>query len=155
MLISNSVLFVFVPLTLHNLFIKSSAHCNPSSVFDLATCVEILQILSDRYEVGDYFMDLVNASLAIAQDMCREGLAGNPPNGDPFPDSGDEGLGKKFDAPLPPSNVHSLVIRFQDMALATGQIKTSNVATMNAYLTQKLGSEAERPQVLAREIVID
>ncbi|KAF2098454.1 hypothetical protein NA57DRAFT_56123 [Rhizodiscina lignyota] len=116
-----AIIFLLVPFTLHHLFVKNSMTCNPQSLSDLLLCAKSFQILTERYEVGDFVMDLIDASLSVAHKrMASEGpLEEYQPVSRTF----ESRFEQKTEMLLPPVNIHSIVIRFQEVSLAQGIIK--------------------------------
>ncbi|KAH8821882.1 hypothetical protein F5884DRAFT_894602 [Xylogone sp. PMI_703] len=140
--LQNRIVFVFIPLTLHCLALKTSVRYDPATIDNLHVCASTLQCLAERYPVSDFFQELVNASLSLAhksiattpeQWILRE-QAEHRSRQNKHSEDHDYNVrksGRCHATPiellsLPPPQMHAAVIRFQDMSLATMSIMAVN-----------------------------
>jgi hypothetical protein len=99
--------------------VKSTLRCNPVSLQDLSICARSFHILAERYDIADFYMKLLNKSLAITHEMM---LHKNAVQDHRLCDENVEDFVtynmKPAEVPLPPPDIYSVVIRFQSMSLA-------------------------------------
>ncbi|KAK6380417.1 hypothetical protein LTS17_005607 [Exophiala oligosperma] len=60
--------YVLVPLIISTVYLRSTASTSACIVHDLSTCYRVLAIFAERYEVVDYYLQLVEMCAAIAYD---------------------------------------------------------------------------------------
>ncbi|GAD93964.1 fungal specific transcription factor domain protein [Paecilomyces variotii No. 5] len=120
------IVFIFIPLTLYCISVKFGVHFDTEIVSDLAICGSCLRSLEEKYQVGEFFQQLLDASLAIVHENIAnfrnehsergtQNMIDNPVNSLP---------GLDIPYHLLPTEIHAAVIRFQDASLATGSIDT-------------------------------
>lgn len=124
------VVCVFIPLTIHYLYIKTGVRCDPAFLTDLSLCTSCLQCLCERYDLGDFILEIIGSSLSLAHDELASSNERAPAQALPrdtsrLRPSGKSGLERLLEKPpeptlLPPPGLHAAVIRFQNRSLASG-----------------------------------
>ncbi len=70
---------VFIPLTINNIFLKSSMQGSTRSVYDLSICFQALETLTERHEIADFFWELNKASVMLAhKSLAKYSFSSNP-----------------------------------------------------------------------------
>ena len=120
--------YILIPFTINNMFVKSALRCNVISLRCVSVCAQSLEILAERYDAADFYMALLDESLAITHRMMLETGVGNQHsqpgrrreatlNSEPTP----------AEVPLPQVDIYSSVIRFQDASFATGCVEKEGI----------------------------
>lgn len=125
-----SLACVLIPFTATNMFVKSTLHFNAASFQDLSICAETLQILAERYDTADFYVNLLEESLVITHKMMLEDETTRGRNAqNKYSD-----FDKEVEVPLPQADIYSAVIRFQELSFSTGCIERSNPSLLRTQL---------------------
>ena len=125
------IAMLFVPLTIHSVYLKSSVRSSTRTVYDLSVCFRALEILAERHEVADFFWELNNASmlhvqgnLATMDRLCHPGVLADIRNNKLTSSDGVQGK-----VPLPNTDTYSSVLRFVKQSFVHGTVKWDMVAS--------------------------
>lgn len=116
------------PLTIFHLHLKNTTHYDPAAIENLATCARVLEQIKARYKVADFVCELLDHSLMLADSYPRT-----------IWDSGQDGkrptLVSCSETLLPDLEVHSAVIRLQNISLALGRIPPLDMIILKSQQT--------------------
>jgi hypothetical protein len=92
-------------------------------VCNIYICTQALEILKERYEVVDYYMDLADASLAICDNkIVQESPHLSSPLFSPRSTDANSKPQEPQDALVPQSEIHTMVICFLNQSFTKGRI---------------------------------
>jgi hypothetical protein len=116
----------FVPLTINSIFLKSAMRSSAQSVYDLSICFRAFEVLAERHEVADFFLELNNASMMLVhEDLAKRpslrttGVLKDIRDGGAISFCGEQGK-----VPLPQTDIYSSVLRFVKQSFALGTVET-------------------------------
>ncbi|KAK5074475.1 hypothetical protein LTR70_005402 [Exophiala xenobiotica] len=66
------IAMLFVPMTIHSVYLKSSVKSSARTLYDLSVCFRALEILAERHEVADFFWELNNASVLLVHEQLAK-----------------------------------------------------------------------------------
>ena len=121
---------LFVPMTIHSVYLKSSVRSSTRTLYDLSVCFRALEILAERHEVADFFWELNNASVLLVHEHLtkdnRLRYSGVPADikSNKLTLSG----GEPATVPLPNSNTYSSVLRFVKQSFLHGTVQWDMLA---------------------------
>lgn len=134
------LIVVFVPLTIYSLHLQKSPVYDPAAIKNLAICSEIAGTLGDLHDGANYYIRLLNDTLALAQ-RYRATAYHREPAFDKFEVRDEHGTGQlEADSFLPEPRLHSLLLRFHGLALALGHIPSMETA-LQAFARPVLSSQ--------------
>jgi hypothetical protein len=116
-----SLPFVFIPLTIGTVSLKSSSGSNVTIIRNLSTCYNALGVLAERYEIVDYYLQLNEMCTALTHERVLQ---------EKLPYKTDlAGLRRSMSmmqssepsvAPLPPTEIYSSVLRAIERCFVRG-----------------------------------
>ncbi|KAK5048669.1 hypothetical protein LTR84_005760 [Exophiala bonariae] len=117
------VIVVFVPLTIYSLHMQTVQYYDPFMIKSLAICSEAANMMSDLHDGADFYARVLDNVLTLAQkyrhlSTSPEPMASGAQNANPRHGHGQTDA----EAILPEPRLHSLVLRFNGLALALGRI---------------------------------
>lgn len=65
----SSVICVFLPLINNRLLLTWETHYNPARLIDMSICAQIINELSKRHEIADFFQSLLEATLSVSHQQ--------------------------------------------------------------------------------------
>ncbi len=121
---------LFVPMTIHSVYLKSAVRSSVRTLYDLSVCFRALEILAERHEVADFFWELNNASVLLVheqlakEDRLRDSGLPADLKSDRLTLSG----GESVKVPLPNTNTYSSVLRFVKQSFRHGTVQWDMLA---------------------------
>ena len=123
---------IFVPLTINSTLVKSSIRNSAQSVHDLSICFRAFEILAERHEVADFFLELNHASMMIVHEALARSPLLRTTTG-VLQGSRDGGAISFCDEPekalLLQTDTYSSVLRFLKQAFSQGTVQARMVTT--------------------------
>ena len=121
----------FVPLTINSIFLKSSMRSSAQSVYDLSICFRAFEVLAERHEIADFFLELNNASMMLVhEDLAKipllrtTGVLKDSRGGRAISFCDEQGK-----VPLPQTDTYSSVLRFLKQSFTLGTVETRTVTS--------------------------
>jgi hypothetical protein len=116
------LIVAFIPLTIYSLHMQKVAVYDPSAIESLAICSEIAKTMSDLHDGADFYARILGNVLTLSQKYL-----GKSPLGQSVLVKGDAQSGRapeqtEAESILPDPHLHSLVLRYQGLALALGRM---------------------------------
>ena len=122
---------LFVPMTIHSVYLKSSARSSVQTLYDLSICFRTLETLAERHEVADFFWELNNASvLLVHENLAKDERLRYP--GVPAEVKSNKltlSGGEPAKVPLPNTNTYSSVLRFVKQSFLHGTVQWDKLAS--------------------------
>lgn len=116
---------ISIPLTLNSVLLKTTVHSAPSLVHDLSNIFRAMEIMADRHEVGDWFLNLNDACLQFVHDtMSQESALRKPESA--IRTHRNRDLNQSAAKAVQPASyldAYCQVLKFQNQAFACGRIK--------------------------------
>ena len=124
------IAMLFVPLTIHSVYLKSSLRSSTRTLHDLSICLQALEILAERHEVADFFWELNKASmLYVHENLAKHDRSRYP---EVLADIRNNKLtlsdGEQGKVPLPDTDTYSSVLRFVKQSFVHGTVQWDMVA---------------------------
>jgi hypothetical protein len=120
----NMLLVAFVPLTIYNMHMRNVLTFDPDTIGTLAICSQVVKVMIDLHAGADFYNTILSSTLTLADRYKKHSASGVAEGRESSTDhKSEEYLGDpEAEMILPSPQLHSLILRFHNLALALGRM---------------------------------
>ncbi|KAJ9615699.1 hypothetical protein H2200_001775 [Cladophialophora chaetospira] len=120
----NMLLVVFLPLTIYSIYMRKVQVFDASAIENLATCSQVARTMIDLHDGADFYGTILSNTLALADKHKATSTSGDfqVVKADTSSTHATVPAESSAERILPDPQLHSLVLRFHNLALALGRM---------------------------------